>query len=265
MNGIELGERMKKEFESKTRIFLPKKTYSIIRVDGKNFSSYTRDLVKPFDLGFLINMKNTALALCKEIQGSVIAYVQSDEISILTCDFANKKSQVWFGGNIQKIASVAASIASAEFNKSRINRMWREPNVDLGLESLLNFASFDARVFSLPLDTDVIDYFHWRKSDCIKNSISMAASNFFSHKDLEGKSNNEKKSMLISAGCCWDNHLVAARYGTVFVKRDRFRDVSFTKSNGKITIVKNAKRSVWLPKSAEHFSFASAIPKRGEV
>jgi tRNA(His) guanylyltransferase len=82
-----LGERMKSNYENRTRIYLPRRTYTIIRVDGKAFKTYTRGLQRPFDEGLIQDMDETAMYLCKNIQGAKFGFVQSDEISILVTDF----------------------------------------------------------------------------------------------------------------------------------------------------------------------------------
>ena len=46
-----LLKRMKEQYEFRTRYFLPRRTYSIIRLDGKAFHSYTRKLKRPFPAG----------------------------------------------------------------------------------------------------------------------------------------------------------------------------------------------------------------------
>jgi tRNA(His) 5'-end guanylyltransferase len=66
----ELGDRMKSHYENRTRIYLPRRTYTIIRVDGKSFSNYTRGLNSPFDDGLIEDMDETACYLCKNIQGA---------------------------------------------------------------------------------------------------------------------------------------------------------------------------------------------------
>lgn len=78
---------MKEFYENRTRNFLPRRTYTIIRVDGKAFHSYTRGLVRPFDEKLVNDMDETACYMCKNIQGAKFAFVQSDEISILLTDF----------------------------------------------------------------------------------------------------------------------------------------------------------------------------------
>jgi tRNA(His) 5'-end guanylyltransferase len=78
----DLGTRMKEQYEDRTRFFIPRRTYTLMRIDGKAFHTYTRGCAKPFDAGLMDDMDKTATALCEDIQGAVFAYVQSDEISI---------------------------------------------------------------------------------------------------------------------------------------------------------------------------------------
>jgi tRNA(His) 5'-end guanylyltransferase len=97
-----LGDRMKANFEDRTRFFLPRRTYTILRVDGRAFHTWTRGLTKPHDRDFMACMDAAAIALCKEVAGAKFAFVQSDEISVLATDFEDEGSQAWFDGNIQK-------------------------------------------------------------------------------------------------------------------------------------------------------------------
>src|SRR5271167_4207704 len=103
----DLGDRMKRH-EKATSFTLPCRTYTILRVDGRAFHTWTRGLTKPYDLDMMSCMDAAAITLCKEISGAQFAFVQSDEISILLTDFADVTSQAWFDGNIQKTVSVAA-------------------------------------------------------------------------------------------------------------------------------------------------------------
>ena len=80
----ELGNRMKSYYESRTRNYLNRRSYVIIRIDGKCFKSYTKGLERPFDSGFIEDMNYLAMHLCKSIQGAKLAFVQSDEIEFLT-------------------------------------------------------------------------------------------------------------------------------------------------------------------------------------
>ena len=111
-----LGDRMKRFYENITKYFLPRRTYTIIRIDGKAFHSLTQNFDKPFDYTFINQMDETAKYLCKNIQGAKFAFVQSDEISILMTDFDKINTSAWFDGNVQKIASISASMATSKFN-----------------------------------------------------------------------------------------------------------------------------------------------------
>ena len=62
-----LGDRMKKFYEDRTRILLPRRTYSMIRIDGKAFHTYTKGLTRPFDERLVNDMDETAIYLCKNI------------------------------------------------------------------------------------------------------------------------------------------------------------------------------------------------------
>ena len=108
-----LGDRMKADYENRTRFLLPRRTYTLIRVDGKNFHRYTRGCVRPYDLGLMEDMDTAALALCENIEGTQLAFVQSDEISILLTDFGSPQAEAWFNGSVQKLASLSASFATA--------------------------------------------------------------------------------------------------------------------------------------------------------
>lgn len=126
MDKSDLGNRMKNSYEKRTKNFLPRRTYTIIRLDGKAFHTYTKGLKRPFDMGFINDMNETAKYLCENIQGCKFAYVQSDEISLLLTDFDKITTDAWYDGNIQKIVSVSASLATAFFNKLRIKRLLEE-------------------------------------------------------------------------------------------------------------------------------------------
>src|SRR5688500_7163895 len=99
----DLGNRMKDFYENRTRILLPRRAYTIIRLDGKAFSKFTKGLNRPFDYDFMRDMNQTAEYLCSEIQGAKFAYTQSDEISILVTDFDKLETSAWFDNNLQKM------------------------------------------------------------------------------------------------------------------------------------------------------------------
>lgn len=251
---MSLGDRLKSNFENRTRFYLPRKTYTLIRVDGKNFSSYTHNFDKPFDEGMNTDMLNATLQLCQEISGTVLGYTQSDEISILVEDFKTEKTEAWFDGNLQKIVSVAASKVGAAFNQSRINRMWNSPDQPFELEAALHMAVFDARAFTLPGFQEVEDYFVWRQKDCVRNSVSMAARAQFSHKQLLNKNSKEMLAMLEDVGKPWYDFDSQNKFGAVVYRTTVVEDITFTRSDGEVVTKPNVERKVWQTEAAPVFT-----------
>lgn len=207
-----LGDRMKK-YEVINRDFLIPKLHTIIRLDGKAFHTYTKQFKRPFDDVLINAMNETAKYLCENIQGVKFAYVQSDEISIYLSDQDSYEQQMWYGGNIEKIVSVAASMASAKFNhimtlsniliannpEAIINNY---PHYTLVVECIydaienMKLAEFDARVFQVPTKDEVVNCFIWRQQDAIRNSISAIAQYHFSATELHKKSTRDMLVML---------------------------------------------------------------------
>lgn len=193
---------MKEYYEDRTRVFLPRRTYTIIRIDGKAFHTYTRGLNFPFDDKLVNDMDETAAYLCKSIQGAKFAFVQSDEISILLTDFDELTTDAWFDGNIQKIVSVSSSLATAKFNELRPGKI----------------ALFDSRVFTIPSQTEVENYFIWRQQDTTRNSIQSVAQSLYSHKELDGKNTTELQEMIFQRGTNWNDYSPKYKRGRVIVK-----------------------------------------------
>jgi tRNA(His) guanylyltransferase len=183
-----LGDRLKEEFESQTRLLLPRRTHTIIRLDGKAFHTYTRGLPRPFDETLHADLVSAATFLCEQVTGAKLAYVQSDEVSLLVTDLAKTGTQPWYGGNVQKIASVTASILTARFNELR-------PSLGTG-----QLAFFDSRVFTIPDVDDVVSYFQWRYLDAWRNAISMLATVHFSPRELHEKTTTNRREMLLTRG-----------------------------------------------------------------
>jgi tRNA(His) 5'-end guanylyltransferase len=211
-----LGDRMKARYEDRWRFMLPVRTYTIIRADGRAFHTWTKKLERPYDTRFMTWMDHAAEALVKEISGARFAFVQSDEISVLIVDFENIDTEPWFDGIVQKIASVSASIATAAFNSAVQNYVG----------STLPPATFDSRVFIIPDPVEVENYFIWRQKDAERNSVTMLAQKYFSHKQLEGKNTTERQELIHQAEDDWAKHPVGFKRGRVV------RRLSLTKDEG---------------------------------
>jgi tRNA(His) guanylyltransferase len=238
----QLGDRMKSFYEDRFRTKLPRRAYTIIRIDGKSFHTYTKGLKRPFDEGLIEDMNDTTIFLCKNIMGAKMGYVQSDEISILLTDFDTLDTQAWFDYNIQKMVSIASSLATSEFNRLRIERQFSvymvddngKPHYSLNLEEMKNIkmAQFDARVFQIPSKIEVYNMFLWRQQDAVRNSISSVAQSLYSHKELNGKKTNEMQEMIFQKGINWNDYDFRKKRGAVIAR------VPVEKENGVI-------RNIW--------------------
>jgi tRNA(His) guanylyltransferase len=179
-----LGDRMKEFYESRYKQILPRRTNTILRLDGKGFSKFTRGLDKPYDNFFVDTMNKVALKLCKEIQGAKLAFVQSDEITVWLTDYETNETHAWFDNNLQKIISISASIATMEFNK----HSWAY--------GITKDAYFDSRVFQISTFQEVQNCFLWRQMDCTRNSISSVAQALYSTSELHGKTTDMMQEMI---------------------------------------------------------------------
>ncbi len=207
-----LGDRMKQyEVDSEKNGCLDARAPVVIRLDGCHFHTWVKSakLHKPFDRRMIDAMQTTALALCNEIQSSVMAYVQSDEISLVLRNDQSENTDPWFGNRIQKLCSISASICSVAFN----NRMAELTDGDAPL------AYFDSRVMFMPSREEVFNCLLWRQRDCIRNSISGLAQSVFSPKELDKKNSDEKLMMLADKMMDWDNLKTDEKYGA-FIHRE---------------------------------------------
>ena len=212
MDKSSLGDRMKR-FESVSDTTLMIKTPVIVRVDGRAFHTLTKRMGKPWDPGFVSSMACAAQALCEQLQGAKIAYGQSDEISVLLTDWEDYNTQPCFGYRLQKLTSIAASVASLAF----FSRLRDTYAVDV------NRCQFDARAFNLP-PSEVVNYFIWRQRDAVRNSISGLAQSKFSHKKLHGKSSDEMQDMLFKDhGINWNDVPVINKRGFCVLKEEFLR------------------------------------------
>lgn len=209
MSNIEIGTRMKEQYEVRSQTYLPRRTYVIIRVDGKAFHTYTRNCQRPFDPALAQIMDETAVFMCSQIQGAKLGFVQSDEISILLTDFDEINTDMWFDGGVQKIVSVSASLATAGFEKAR-------PRWSGTLEP---GALFDSRVFIIPDRIEVANYFVWRQQDASRNSVQMLAQSHYTQPELHGKNSADLHDMIHAKGGNWNYEPVRFKRGAAVIDK----------------------------------------------
>lgn len=230
-----LADRMKR-YEHTERRYLPRRTYTLLRLDGRAFHTYTRGMDRPFDIKLMAAMDKAAISLCEEIQGVKFAYVQSDEISLLLTDFEAHETEPWMGGNLQKLVSLSASIATASFNAARA-----EPQVGPLSRGL---AHFDSRVWTIADPNEVANYFIWRQRDCVKNSITMVAQSHFTPAELNGLNSSQRQDALHSVGVNWNDFPDGQKRGRV-VSRDAY--------HLETALGTTVLRHRWTVKNAPHF------------
>lgn len=253
-----LGDRMK-GYENVNRNYLTRRVPVIIRIDGKAFHTFTRGFKKPFDEILVKSMQDTMKYLCENIQGCVLGYTQSDEITLVLIDYKRLDSCAWFDYNIQKMASIAASMATMAFNKffkvaideyftsNKLVTVLTKADLDYNneltryysvLDKAINKgAMFDARCFNIPKD-DVCNCILWRQNDATRNSIEMVGHANFSQNQLHKKSCNEIQDMLmLQKGINWNDFPTTLKRGSCCI-REQYKTIG--KDNELIT------RSRWI-------------------
>jgi len=225
-SGDTLGERLKSyEALSTSRQLMPNcPVYA--RIDGRAFHTLCKGLKKPYSLAFIDTMQEVCRYLVGET-GAVLGYVQSDEISLGWVDYTKAP----FEGRIQKLESVLASMASAKFVQFIEASKSSSPlNINHGIDILwhstqIHVPSFDCRIFNVPSMVELANAFLWRENDAIKNSITGMALNFFSHRQIQGKSGEEKIAMMEEKGYDFYNDTPPSFLRGTFYHRENYKKV----------------------------------------
>ena len=242
----ELGKRMKTFYEEIPKTKLMRRVPVAIRIDGKAFHTFTKGFQKPFDEVLIKSMQDTMKYLCENIQGCVLGYTQSDEITLILVDYKKFTSSAWFDYEVQKVCSIAASMATIAFNKyfsENINSEYCvfddelldngdfNPNykneylIDLyttHIKASYKGAMFDTRCFNIPKE-EVANLIYWRQLDATRNSIQMVGQANFSHKELQNKSCNQIQDMLmIQKSINWNDLPVHQKRGSCCIKKEEY-------------------------------------------
>lgn len=233
-----LGDRMKENYENRSKTYLTRRTPCVIRLDGKAFHSFTKGFQRPYDEIFHEAMNSTVKYLCANIQGCKLGYTQSDEITLILTDFDTLTTDAWFGYSVQKMCSIAASMATLEFNRAFTKEAdkWFQVNIIRAADDdfTLNIsrtweaykkacdkgAMFDARCFSVP-ESELVNVILWRQQDATRNAVQMLGQTRFSHKQLEHKNTNEIQDMLFTQkGINFNDMPTEFKRGVCCVKRE---------------------------------------------
>lgn len=185
MNIEQLGSQFKAYEDTRK---LPTKQSFFIRIDGKSFHRVTKNFVQPYDIMLHSALISSTMQVCRSIQGALLAYIQSDEVSICCSNKQQEETQHWFDGKIQKIVSVSASLFTGYFNDQF---------------PITPPAAFDSRIIPVA-ESEIHSYLIWRQLDCIRNSINKLGSYYFSKKELFKKTQQEVLQKLQDVGIKWD-------------------------------------------------------------
>ncbi len=259
----DLGTRMKTFYEQVPKTRLSRRIPVAIRIDGKAFHTFTRGFKKPFDEILMKSMKETMKYLCENIQGCVLGYTQSDEITLILIDYKKLTSSAWFDYEVQKMCSISASMATMAFNKFFIKNIKdfefeysnsltpqsceiqeaHKKYLDTLYKAAERGAMFDARVFTIPKE-EVTNLIYWRQLDATRNSIQMVGQANFSHKELQNKSCNEIQDMLmLQKNINWNNFPVSCKRGSCCIKKEL---TEVTEASGKVSGEMQAIRTGWV-------------------
>lgn len=222
----DIGTRMKDFYEQIPKTKLMRRCPVAIRIDGKAFHTYTRNFKRPFDSIFMRAMQETMKYLCENIQGCVLGYTQSDEITLILVDYEKINSSAWFDYEVQKLCSVSASMATMGFNQvfaRLVQEVKEEGTEDPKYIKVLDKACetgamFDARCFNIPKE-EVTNLVYWRQLDASRNSIQMVGHANFSQKQMHGKSTSDIQDMLmLEKNINWNDFPVACKRGSCCIR-----------------------------------------------
>ena len=251
MDRSDLAIRMKEYYEKIPRTKLIRRMPVAIRIDGKAFHTFTRGFEKPFDMILIKSMQDTMKYLCENIQGCVLGYTQSDEINLILVDYKKLNSDAWFDYEVQKMCSVAASMATMAFNRffgRNVNEAYSyyidnlpdecskviddhvvildpgEKIFDIYYDKI-DEAMFDARVFNIPKE-EVTNLIYWRQLDATRNSIQMVGQAHFSNNELDEKTCNMIQDMLmVQKGINWNKLPTELKRGSCCIKEKYYPEL----------------------------------------
>lgn len=244
------------------------------RIDGRHFSKLTRDLGYPFKtlsgdkqwFGFVTIMQEVAQDLAKEFKCDVVE-THSDEISL---GWKNIKTAP-FNDRYFKLVSNLASFATCSFLTHTFEMRVNDPRFSSEYQKIIDRKpSFDCRIYQVPDLMELANCFVWRQNDCIHGAINQFAQRFFSHKQLDGKSQDERLKMCLEAGYDFSKELPEIQYGYFVIRMsyltnlpEEFKKFHPNNTSGKIvrtvyanTSVKNLAKL----KNKVEFLFESAAP-----
>ena len=216
-------------YQKEVNYFLDPDKYVIVHVDGRSFSKMIKNkFEKPFDDIFINAMNETAKYVCKETQGCVLGYTQSDEITLILKK-SKPEADVFFGGRMCKMQSIIASLATSKFMQVMMCELLKSvPTcassgnvIEMCMDAIKNapLYQFDCKVWNVDNANDAVAWLLFRSIDCIRNSKQQTAQTYLSHDFLRNKNCDEQIRLLKeNKSVDWNKFTDDKKYGRLVKK-----------------------------------------------
>ena len=267
---LTLKERMK-ALQAERDYSLDKDSYILCHIDGRAFSKMIKKRFKlPFDDEFMQMMDETAAYVCENVQGAKLAYVQSDEISIVITSFKYEDGELiqgspFFDYRLCKLQSIIASLATAKFNQLFTLWMINEDS-DKSIRQHINeipLIQFDCKCWDVNTYEDMFAWFKFRQNDCIRNSKNQFSQAYCSHKELLNKSSDEQiEYCYLKTGNDWNTLNGKYKYGRLVYRTTYPEQTINPKTNEPITVIRS-RYSSWIvdkPFTFDEFKSLDLVP-----
>lgn len=236
-------------YQQEVNYFLDSEKYILAHIDGRSFSKMIKNkFKKPFDDVFINAMNETAIYLCKSVQGCIFAYTQSDEISLIIRK-NDPEGDVFFDGRMCKMQSIIASLATSRFTQVMMENLLKtvptcassENVLDMCIDAVKNspLYQFDCKVWNVDSANDAMAWILFRNIDCVRNSKKQTAQTYLPHKKLMSLNTDEQISLLKQEkNVDWNDFDDGKKYGR-FIKKtekvfamneaDKYENASYTR------------------------------------
>jgi len=205
---MKLDDRMALyESQTTSRKLIPRLPV-LVRLDGKNFSKFTKGLKKPYDERLSKLMIETTKYMVK-LTNANAGYTGSDEITLVFYS-DNVDNNFLYDGKIYKLESYFAAICSVFFYSKLPEYLPEKQDI---------LTTFDARVWNAPTLEEAANSFLSRERATTKNSISIAAETEYSSSFLKNKNGSEKQELLFQKGINWNDYPAFYKRGTYIQKK----------------------------------------------
>jgi tRNA(His) 5'-end guanylyltransferase len=287
---LTLKDRMK-ALQAERDYRLDDDSYILCHIDGRAFSKMIKKKFRlPFDDDFMDMMDDTASYVCANVQGAKLAYVQSDEITIVITNFKVEGDEVlkgssFFDYRLCKLQSIIASLATAKFNQLYTSRMIKQnmykstledsedtlysPSDCINLIMNTQLIQFDCKCWDIKEYNDMFAWFKFRQNDCIRNSKQQFAQAYCPHKELLNKNADEQVTYCkIKTGKDWTGLQGKYKYGRLVYRTTYPTQTINPKTGEPVNIIRSC-YSAWTldnPFTFDEFKSWELVPYRnGEV